>query len=79
MLQYFKLDNSLSLRGNVERHCSGLCLHPKCLLPVLGCSSWGTGLAMHVLGKFLKVLVVYGAIEHIKIPSETIFLDVLAC
>ena len=44
---------------SVEGYCGGLCLYPECFLPAVGCSSWGIDLAMHVLGKFIKGLVVF--------------------
>ena len=56
-----KLDNSSLPKENVEGCHSGLCLCPDCLLHVFGCSSWGMGLDMHVLGELARVLVVFGA------------------
>ena len=64
---HFKSNDSSSLRGNVEGHCDGLCLHPDCFLSALGCFSWAMDLAMHTLGCFVKGLVVFGAAECIKL------------
>ena len=72
MPRHFKANNSFSLRGNVEGCYGRLCLCPDCLLPAVGCFSYGINLAMHVLGKFVKVLVVLGTIEHIRLRSGTL-------
>ena len=75
----FKSDNSLLLRGNVEGCYSRLCFHPDCLLPAVGCSSWDMDLAVYVLGKFIKGLVLFSAAEHIKLPFGTLCHNILAC
>ena len=65
--QCFKLDNSLSPRGNVEGCCGRLYLHPDCLLHAVGCSSKCMDLAMHILGGLAKGLVVSSAIACIRL------------
>ena len=64
---HFKSDDSYLLGGDVEGHCSRLCLHPHCLLLSLRCSSWGMDLAMHISGEFAKGLVVSSAIACIRL------------
>ena len=58
----FKLDKSLSPKGNIEGQYGGLCLCPDILLTAVGCSSWGMVwyLAMHILGEFEMGLAVCG-------------------
>ena len=67
MPQHFKPEYSLSLRGNVEGHQSGLCLYLDYFLLAVGCSSKCMDLAMHILGGFAKGLVVSGTAVHIKL------------
>ena len=75
------MDDSFSLRGNVEGCCSGLGLHPDGLLLAVGYSSPKCmDLAMYILGWFAKGLVP-GATVRIRLlwPSRFPCVDVLAC
>ena len=67
------------LKVPVERHHSGPCLYPDCLLPAVGCSSRGMDLDTHVLGNFIRGLVIFRASECIRLPFGTICHNVLDC
>ena len=43
-----------SIAAPVEGYHGRLNLYPDCLLPAVGCFSWGMDLAMHALGEFVK-------------------------
>ena len=79
-LWLFKLDNSLSLRGNIEGCYSSFCLFSDYLLYAERCSVGGIYLATHVSGEYARGLVT-GATECIRLPLSpgTFGLKILAC
>ena len=46
---------------------TGLCLYLGCLLYIMGFSVGGTDLARYVLGECARVLVVFSAVERIRL------------
>ena len=79
MLQGFKSDDSSSPRGSVEGCYSGIFLNLNCLLHDFRYSFWGIDLAMHVLDKFARGLVVSSATAHFRVlwPPGTLCLNIL--
>ena len=59
--QLFKSDDSSSLRGDVEGHCSRLFFCPDYFIYTVGCSGWGMDLDTYVSGKYTRELVTIGA------------------
>ena len=53
--------------GGVERCFGRLYLCPDCLFHAVGCSVGGMDLIAHILGEFVRRLLVIGAAVHIRL------------